>query len=178
MATSSNPILKENPELFQELVQERRAKYTSFKARMNAKRSLSDKVADALTEAFGTVTFLALNALWFLFWIPTNMGLIPGITPFDPFPFGLLTMVVSLEAIFLAIIVLVSQNRSARVAELREEIDLHVNVQAEEEITKILVLLDRLDKKIGIPEENDTQLITMEERLNLEEIETELQREI
>ena len=172
------PTLAEDPALHQSLVAERQAKYRSFKAKMNAKRSISDKIADVLTEAFGTVFFLELNAIWFLIWIPINTGLIPGIQPFDPFPFGLLTMTVSLEAIFLAIIVLISQNRSARIGELREEIGLQLNVQAEEEITKILLLIDRLDKKMGIPEEDDAELIKMEQRIDLDEMETELEQQI
>lgn len=122
----------------------------SFRAKADAKRTLSDKFADALTAKFGTVTFLGLNALWFLVWIVINMGLIPGIEPFDPFPFGLLTMIVSLEAIFLAIIVLISQNRAAKIAELREEVDLQINSIAETEVSKTLVLLGLLLEKNGI----------------------------
>src|SRR4051812_26070860 len=80
----------------------------SFRAKADAKRTLSDKFADKLTSKFGTVLFLCLNALWFFIWIVINTNLIPGVKAFDPFPFGLLTMVVSLEAIFLAIIVLIS----------------------------------------------------------------------
>ena len=122
----------------------------SFRAKADAKRTLSDKFADALTAKFGTVVFLGLNALWFLVWIVINTGLVPGVEPFDPFPFGLLTMIVSLEAIFLAIIVLISQNRAAKIAELREEVDLQINSIAETEISKTIVLLGLLLEKNGI----------------------------
>jgi len=131
----------------------------SYRAKADAKRTLSDKFADKLTAKFGTVFFLTANAIWFFIWIVINTNLIPGIKPFDPFPFGLLTMIVSLEAIFLAIIVLISQNRAARVAELREEIDLQINSIAESEVTKVIVLLGLLLDKSGIkiddPELND-----------------------
>lgn len=174
----ARPTLLEDPALHRALVQERKDKFKSFKAKMNSRRTLSDKVADILTEAFGTVAFLVLNAIFFSGWISVNIGLIPGVAIFDPFPFGLLTTIVSLEAIFLAIIVLVSQNRSARIAELREELALHVNVQAEEEITKILLLIDRLDNNFGLPEEDDAELIAMEKKTDLDEIESELEQEI
>ncbi|MGV9001933.1 MAG: DUF1003 domain-containing protein [Candidatus Saccharimonadaceae bacterium] len=122
----------------------------SFRAKADARRTLSDKFADKLTAKFGTVLFLGLNAAWFLIWIVMNTGLIPGLKPFDPFPFGLLTMIVSLEAIFLAIIVLISQNRAARIAELREEVDLQINSIAETEISKIITLVALLMEKNGI----------------------------
>lgn len=122
----------------------------SYRAKADAKRTLTDKFADKLTIKFGSVLFLGLNALWFLVWIVLNTNIIPGIEPFDPFPFGLLTMIVSLEAIALAIIVLISQNRAAKIAELREEIDLQVNSIAESEVSKVIELLGILLKKEGV----------------------------
>ena len=77
----------------------------SVKGRADKRRKLSERVADALTLGFGSMVFLILNVVWFIVWIVINVGLIPSIEPFDPFPFGFLTMVVSLEAIALAIIV-------------------------------------------------------------------------
>ena len=99
----------------------RRSTIRSFKAKANEKRSEVDKAADFLTASFGTISHLLFNVLFFVAWIVWNGGVIPGLAVFDPFPFGFLTMVVSLEAIFLAIIVLISQNREARIADLREE---------------------------------------------------------
>src|SRR5688572_11004757 len=121
----------------QESVSRRRHVIKSFKAKADAKRTGAEKFADLLTQKFGSVLFLGLNAMWFAVWMVWNTGLIPGLQAFDPFPFGLLTMTVSLEAIFLAIIVLISQNREAKVNELREEVDLQINMIAEEEITKL-----------------------------------------
>src|SRR5687767_14664636 len=87
----------------QETVQRRRKAIKSFKAKADAKRSPTEKFADMLTAKFGTVTFLTLNFLWFAVWILIDTGMVPGVEPFDAFPFGLLTMIVSLEAIGLAI---------------------------------------------------------------------------
>ena len=100
----------------------------SVKGKADEKRSPMARIADTLTAVFGSMPFLLLNVAWFVVWIVINVGLIPGIEPFDPFPFGFLTMVVSLEAIALAIIVLMSQNRSAKILDLREEVDLQVNI--------------------------------------------------
>jgi uncharacterized membrane protein len=79
-----------------------------------------------------------------------NTNLIPDLVPFDPFPFGLLTTIVSLEAIFLSIFVLISQNRSAYIGTIREEVNLRLNLVEEEEITKILEMLGQIKRKLGI----------------------------
>lgn len=127
----------------------------SFKAKANAKRTPLEKFADWMTAHFGSVIFLSFNLVWFLGWIAINVGWVPAIKPFDPYPFGLLTMIVSLEAIFLAIIVLISQNREAKIADLREEIDLQINIMAEEEVSKIIELLVKVLEKQGINVAND-----------------------
>lgn len=144
--------------------------YHAFEAKALRSRSILTQLADYLTATFGSTTFLFLNALFFAIWIPVNLGWVPGIVPFDPFPFGLLTMVVSLEAIFLSIFVLVSQNRSSYVNALREEVHLRVNLIAEEEITKTLKVLYEIREKIGI-KENDPELEEMLARTDTNYIE-------
>ena len=111
------------------------------KSHLDFHRGRLDKVADFLTEQFGTLWFLLFNAAFFLGWIEWNLGWF-GLPIFDPFPFSLLTMAVSLEAIFLAIIVLISQNRQSKIADIRQQIDFEVDVRAEAEINKILHKLD------------------------------------
>lgn len=144
-----------------QVIGRRRRVIKSLKAQADARRSPAERFADWLTDYFGTVGFLALNAIWFVIWITLNMGWIPGFEPFDPFPFGLLTMAVSLEAIFLAIIVLISQNRAAKIADLREEIDLQINTMAEEEVTKMIELQLKLLEKNGVIVEEDPDLERM-----------------
>lgn len=148
----------------------RREFYRAFEARALRSRSILTQIADDLTSAFGSTPFLLINLFWFFFWILINTGLVPGLAPFDPFPFGLLTMIVSLEAIFLSIFVLVSQNRSSYVASLREEFHLRVNLIAEEEITKVLQILDRIQKKLEI-KNDDPELKEMLERIDTNYIE-------
>jgi len=101
------------------------------------KLTLGDRLADALTAAVGTMSFVYVNLAWFGTWMVVNLGLIPGLAPFDPFPFGLLTMIVSLEAIFLSLFVLISQNRADAKDRLRSELDYRVNVKAELEIGQL-----------------------------------------
>ena len=116
----------------------------SFEAKEMKKRPYIIKVADRFTTFFGSVWFLAFNVFLFVFWIIANLGYISGIVVFDPFPFFFLTTGVSLEAIILTIIVLVSQQRQSQVGKIREELDMQVNKIAEKEISKSLSILKNI----------------------------------
>jgi uncharacterized membrane protein len=116
----------------------------SFEAKELRKRPFVIRIADKLTQVFGSIPFFVLNFLFFATWIAGNSGYIPAFPIFDPYPFTFLTMSVSLEAIALAIIVLMSQTRQGYISTLREELDMQVNLVAEREITKILKLLKLL----------------------------------
>lgn len=150
----------------------------SVKGRADEKRKLPERIADALTLGFGSMAFLVLNVVWFIVWIVINVGLIPGIEPFDPFPFGFLTMVVSLEAIALAIIVLMSQNRAAKIADLREEVDLEIDRMSEAELTKVLQIVSLLAEKQGIDLSRDSELHEMVQPSDHEKIEQALEQEV
>lgn len=150
----------------------------SLKDKIDANRSLTERMADFLTAHFGSMLFLMFNALWFSGWILINIGYVPGIAPFDPFPFGLLTMIVSLEAIFLAIVVLITQNRTAKIDDLREEITLKIDAIAEEEITKIIQLQIMILKKQGIDVSKDPELLQMVEPMNTEKLEKLLEKQV
>ena len=109
-----------------------------------AERSPADRLSDGLTRVAGSATCVALHATGFTVWIVVNVGLVPGVAPFDPYPFSFLTLVVSLEAIFLAIFVLMSQNRAARLADRRAHLDLQIDLLAERELTAALHMLRAL----------------------------------
>src|SRR3989344_4198378 len=158
-------------------ISRRRRLIRSFEAKSLVNRNKAEKIADFITTSAGSIPFLILNVYWFVIWILLNTNVIPGIEPFDPFPFGLLTMIVSLEAIFLSIFVLLSQNRAANIERLREELALQVNLITEEEITKVLELLVRIQGKLGIKHE-DVELNRMLERINTSYIESSLQKQI
>lgn len=154
----------------QDKIERRRQFYRSFEAQALKNRSFFTQIADDLTSVFGSTTFLIINLIWFTVWVTLNLGAIPGIVPFDPFPFGLLTMIVSLEAIFLSVIILVSQNRSSYIDTIREELHLQVNLIAEEEITKTLKILAEMRTHMGI-KEKDPELDEMIKRVNTSYIE-------
>jgi uncharacterized membrane protein len=113
-------------------------------------RSLTARVSDVVCQFAGSGSFILVHAAWFTAWMLMNMGKIPGLQPFDPYPFTFLTMIVSLEAIFLSIFVLISQNRMAHQADRRAHLDLQINLLAEEENTTILRMLRALCQKQGI----------------------------
>lgn len=180
MGNSNNKArlkLSKSPD-FESKLKDRRRVIKSFEAQANRNRSISEKIADTLTARLGSMLFLGANAMWFFFWIVINTGLIPSMKPFDPFPFGLLTMIVSLEAIFLAIIVLISQNRAAKIDDLREEFDLQINTIAEEEVTKIIGLLVLLLKKNGVDVSKDPDLIQMLKPTDTRKIEKSLEKQV
>jgi uncharacterized membrane protein len=104
------------------------------------RRRTQDQIADRITRFAGSMLFVYVHVAWFAAWIMIN-ELTPN--PFDPFPFGLLTMIVSLEAIFLSTFVMISQNREAQRAELRSELDFETNVRAE-------VWVEAIASKLGI----------------------------
>lgn len=109
--------------------------------------TMLQKVSDWIAWFSGSMYFLALNTLWFLAWIAVNE--VPwGFTAFDPFPFGLLTMIVSLEAIFLSIFVLISQNRQADKDRVRADIEYEVNVKAELEVAHLHEKVDQIYEKM------------------------------
>lgn len=116
-------------------------------ARLN--RSVAARVSDAITDLAGRELSVALHAVWFGIWLGLNTGLF-GLKPFDPFPFSLLTSIVSLEAIFLTLFVLASQNRLTREADKRGHLDLQVNLLAEQEMTMVLRMLKELCERFDL----------------------------
>ena len=113
-------------------------------------RSAADRLSDAITRATGSGPFVLFHIIGFSVWILLNVRILPGLEPFDPFPFSFLTLVVSLEAIFLSVFVLMSQNRMTRQAEKRAHLDLQVDMLAEQELTAILRMVQGLCEKQGV----------------------------
>jgi uncharacterized membrane protein len=142
-------------------------------------RTVQERIADAITRISGSLTFVLFHILWFGIWVAANVGLL-GYKPFDPFPFGLLTTIVSLEAIFLSTFVLVNQNRQSEIADRRAQLDLQINLLAEYEITRLLKLQDALAKRAGIEECDPDEISELENDVEpeavLEKLEGEAKR--
>lgn len=102
-----------------------------------------------ITHGSGSITFVYSQAILFAGWIGANLRLF-GLPAFDPYPFGLLTTIVSLEAIFLAIFVLITQNRMTVLDRQRADLDLQVNLLSEHEVTRLLVMVDAIAEKLDI----------------------------
>jgi uncharacterized membrane protein len=126
-----------------------------------AKRTTADRIAEFVARFCGSITFVWIHAGLFAFWIGWNA--FPGMPHFDPYPFTFLTLVVSLEAIFLSSFILISQNSEMRVTERRSQLDLQINLLAEQENTKILQMLDRMARKMGLSEEDDPEIQVLEQ---------------
>ncbi|MBK6430569.1 MAG: DUF1003 domain-containing protein [Anaerolineae bacterium] len=140
-----------------------------------SERSLQDRIADAITSFSGHMVFVYVHLVWFSVWILLNTGRV-GVRPFDPFPYGLLTMVVSLEAIFLATFVLISQNRLSQEAERRADLDLHIGLLTEHELTRVLQMLDAIQDKMGIANHVDSELADLEMETKPEDVLAEIER--
>jgi uncharacterized membrane protein len=125
-------------------------------------RSAVQKAADWIAEFSGSISFLVLHVVFFAAWILMNVTLVPGAPMFDPFPFGLLTMVVSLEAIILSVFVLLSQNRQASKERIRGDIEYEVNLKAEMEVAHLHEKVDALGAATA---ETVVRVRKMEQRL-------------
>lgn len=175
--TPQNYLPLTDPSAFNRRLRSRRRIIKSFAAKANSNRTMTERIADLMTARFGSMMFLALNAVWFLVWILINTDLVPFIPAFDRYPFGLLTLIVSLEAIFLAIIVLISQNRVSKIDDMRDEISLQIMTIAEEEITKMMELQVKTLGKLGIDVSHDRELQQMLEPTDKIRIEKVLKKQ-
>jgi uncharacterized membrane protein len=110
---------------------------------MEVTSTIFQKIADGIAWFSGSMPFLIINGAWFIIWIALNT-LPLGIKAFDPYPFGFLTMIVSLEAIFLSCFVLISQNRQTEKDRVRSDIEYEVNIKAELEVAHLHEKTDRL----------------------------------
>jgi uncharacterized membrane protein len=119
------------------------------RATEDARASLSERLSDGITSFAGSMTFVGLHGAAYGAWIVCNLGWIPGIKPFDP-SFVILAMEASVEAIFLSTFVLISQNRMMSAAAKQSDLDLQINLLAEHELTRLVILVDAMALKMGV----------------------------
>ncbi|MDB5778091.1 MAG: hypothetical protein JWP93_456 [Polaromonas sp.] len=125
-------------------------------AQAMAKRTRADRMAAFVASFCGSMSFVWLHVLIFSTWLLMNSW--PGLSHFDPYPFTFLTLVVSLEAIFLSAFILISQNYELRISDRRNQLDLQINLLTEQENTKMLQLLEQIAAKVGIDVSADAEL--------------------
>jgi uncharacterized membrane protein len=121
------------------------------------RRTLTERASDVITKLVGNVGFLIAQLLLISGWCLVNLHVIPGLKAFDPFPFGVLALVVSSESVFLMTFVLISQSRMARQAERRSHLDLQVGMLSEQELTTVLQMLQKLCQHMGVNVDSSKQ---------------------
>ena len=151
--------------------------FRAIKAQHASNRSPMEVMADRMIGVASATPFLVIHAIIFLAWIYWNLPF-SALPKFDPYPYGMLTTIVSLEAIFLSIFVLMTQSRESKIGELREELTLQVNLRMEEEITKTLHLVAGLYSRLGLQLADDPELKAMLEPLDPKKMENDLAEQI
>ena len=150
---------------------------TELKSALEFTKTTTDQMAGFTIYMLGSIKFLIACITFFIVWICWNLNFIPGLKPFDTFPFPILEMVVSIFAIILSVSVLINQNRQSRIDKIKQQIDFEINVRAEEEITKLLNMVHEIHQKLGIKTETDKELEAMKEMTDIQEIHKKIDEE-
>jgi uncharacterized membrane protein len=119
--------------------------------------TVEQRISDAITRFTGSMWFVYLHAAVLVLWFVVNLGLV-GLKPFDPYPFVLLAMSASVEAIFLSTFVLMSQNRSNYLADRRADLNLQIDLLSEHEVTRLIRLVDAVAQRLGVVGEDVEEL--------------------
>jgi uncharacterized membrane protein len=164
------------PHTVEDVVQQNLDTILQLDKAARAQRTLPDRVVDAITAFCGSLAFVWVHAVWFGFWVGGN--LLHGRVGFDPYPFPLLTLIVSLEAIFLSTFILISQNRDARLSERRNQLDLQINLLTEQENTKMLTMLKQIADKVGADVSHDPTLVVLAQATQPEKLAEQIERTI
>ena len=160
--TSRTPgKIRRNGKSAEELTEQNVDKVSQLEQSARQQRTSTDRIAEAIANFCGSMTFVWVHVVWFGGWILLN--LIPGVPHFDQFPFTFLTLVVSLEAIFLSTFILISQNLETRISERRSHLDLQLNMLSEQENTKMITILQAIAEKVGADLGRDTHLAALSE---------------
>jgi uncharacterized membrane protein len=121
----------------------------AVRSREDARRRSSDVLADRIALFAGSMKSVVIHGTAFTMWLVWNV--VPGTPKFDPYPFVMLAVLASVEAIFLSTFVLISQNRQASLNEKNAQLDLQINLLAEHEVTRLIALTEAVARKVGVP---------------------------
>ena len=157
-----------SPASVEELTAENVKAIAELDRKARSQDSRADRMAGRITRFCGSMAFVWVHVVWFTLWILGNTVL-----PFkalDPYPFSFLTLVVSLEAIFLSTFIMISENRQERIDERRNHLDLQINLLAEQENTKMLELLEKIAAKVGVDAGHDPSVTILEQATRPEKL--------
>jgi uncharacterized membrane protein len=144
-----------------------------------SRRTPTERVSNLITKLVGSMGFLLAQSILIAGWSLINLNVIPGLKAFDPFPFGVLALVVSSEGVFLTIFVLISQNRMARQSERRSHLDLQVGMLSEQELTTVLQMLQKLCQHMGVNVDSSKQEVqSFSETTDVHKLASELQEKL
>ena len=162
MQPSKTPVnVQRNGRTVEELTEQNIEKVAKLEQAARAQRTSVDRLAESIANFCGSMAFVWVHVIWFGGWILLNS--IPGVRHVDPFPFTFLTLIVSLEAIFLSTFILINQNLETRVSERRSHLDLQLNMLSEQENTKMITILRAIAEKVGADLSHDPHLEALSE---------------
>jgi uncharacterized membrane protein len=151
-----------------------------LEGRAHREKPWRERLSERISDFAGSLSFVALHLVWFVCWAAWN-ALAPEGLRFDPYPYGLLTFIVSLEAVLVSTFVLIAQNRMSRQSDHRHHLNLQVDLLAEQEVTLVLRVMRRIADHLGVPEdENEANRRAEEltEETNVYELMRTLEREL
>ena len=132
-------------------------------------RTFGERLAEGISNFTGSLLFVWIHIIWFSLWIVLDLPWW-GFKPFDPFPFTFLTMIVSLEAIFLSAFILMSESNQGRLADQRARVNLEVDMITEREVTKLVELVVAIHNYLGIHRPPDHELESMQKTTDIEHL--------
>lgn len=157
-----------SPATVEELTQTNVKTILQLEAVAKKNQTATERIAERIADFCGSMTFVWVHIAWFAVWILADT--LPDVEHFDPFPFTFLTLVVSLEAIFLSTFILISQNQETRLTERRNHLDLQINLLTEQENTKILQILAQIAERVGVKIEDDPTVQVLEQATRPEKL--------
>ncbi len=157
-----------NPQSVEDLTDQNVKAVAALEQEARTQVSRTDRVAGKITRFCGSMAFVWLHVVWFGGWVVWNLT--PGWPHADPYPFSFLTLVVSLEAIFLSTFIMISENRQEHIDERRSHLDLQINLLAEQENTKMLELLEKIAAKLEIDVSGDPSVAVLKEATRPEKL--------
>lgn len=149
----SNATKKESSRAIQDEERNNILKIREIEKRQRDDKTIGEHVSEVIAGFSGSMAFVYIHIVWFGGWILANT--VGPMKPFDPYPFTFLTLVVSLEAIFLSTFILISQNQESKMADRRNHLDLQINMLSEQENTKMLQLLKAIAQEVGVDTTDD-----------------------
>jgi uncharacterized membrane protein len=142
------------------------------------RRSRLERIASAVADFSGSAPFIAVHVVGLILWVVLNSGRVPFLRPFDPYPYILLSALLSCEAVLLSAFVLMKQNLMSRRADQRAHLDLQISLLAEKEVTKLLQMQRRICEKLGIPDAADQEAQKMSEETAVENLAHDLEEKL